>query len=261
MSNQAISPTEVVRPSATAATPGARPAHRVFDLGGSIHVDPRRRSGRARWPAGFIAMVEGGVAGLVLHTCAVLCQIPVQCLPARATSPIAGRSSVGYRLPAAGGQRTNRRPSRSRTWPRRNGRARVSSRYAASNPGTFAKAPCGPRSICPVRTSYADWCHGQTRRPSSSMVPLARSAPRCRHRRETANSSPAMLPTAYRPAPTTAPGGRSATGHISCSGLMPSSSTLFRRDDGLINRTARRSATQEWRVRRTHRRTGRASMR
>ena len=54
----------------------------------------------------------------------------------------------------------------------------------------------GPRTILPVLTSYLDPCQGQTRQPSLSTRPLARSAYRCRHRRVTANSSPFAFPTA-----------------------------------------------------------------
>ena len=61
----------------------------------------------------------------------------------------------GRRAPGQGMrlQRTNRRPSRSMTVPRRSGRTRVSALKAAPRPGTFAKMPCGPRTIRPVCTS------------------------------------------------------------------------------------------------------------
>src|SRR5262249_30735921 len=84
----------------------------------------------------------------------------------------------------------------------------------------------GPRTTCPFSTSYADWCHGQTSRPSS-IDPPARSARRCRHRRVTAKNLPSMFPMAYGPARVTAPGGRSATGHtVICFAISASSHRL-----------------------------------
>src|SRR6185437_12742937 len=56
-----------------------------------------------------------------------------------------------------------------------------------------------------------------------SIDPPARSARRCRHRRVTAKYLPSMLPMAYGPAPVTAPGGRSATGHTVICFAMPAS--------------------------------------
>ena len=81
------------------------------------------------------------------------------------------------------------------TRPRRSGHALVRAMKAAPRPGILAKTPWGPRVICPVVTSYLDWCQGQTKQPSASMLPSARSARRCRHRLLTAKYSP-LLPTA-----------------------------------------------------------------
>src|SRR5438093_13512399 len=64
----------------------------------------------------------------------------------------------------------------------------------------------------PVATSYFAPCQGHTRHPSLSIRPLARSAKRCRHRLDTANSCPLEFPTAYWPAPTTLPGVSSDAG-------------------------------------------------
>ena len=83
--------------------------------------------------------------------------------------------------------------------------------------------PCGPRVIRPVATSYLAPCHGQTKQPSRSIDPFARSAPRWRQRRVTANSSPSAFPTAYRPAPRTTPGTSSAAGPTSTSRAIASS--------------------------------------
>ena len=61
--------------------------------------------------------------------------------------------------------------------------------------GSSRTRPAGPRVIRPVVTSYLAWCQGQTRQPSASMLPSARSARRWRQRRPTAKYSP-LSPTA-----------------------------------------------------------------
>jgi hypothetical protein len=78
-----------------------------------------------------------------------------------------------------GGQRRAIGPARSTTMldprrstlPRLRGTTLVKAMNIAPRPGTLAKMPCGPRIIRPVRTSYLDWCQGQTRQPSASMLP------------------------------------------------------------------------------------------
>ena len=103
-------------------------------------------------------------------------------------------------------------PSFSVTRLRRSGRTSVKALSAMPRPGILAKIPCGPRVILPDVTSYFAPCHGQTRQPSRSMLPLAKSAFKCRHRRDTANRSSPLLPTAKPPTATTVPDGRSESG-------------------------------------------------
>ena len=87
-------------------------------------------------------------------------------------------------------------PSRTSTGNVFNDRAPV---VAFTVPASGLNAPWGPRSIAPVPTSYNAECHGHRRHPSSVTRPFPSEANRWRQRLETANGSPALMPTARAP--------------------------------------------------------------